>query len=107
MLIDNPELERLVDEVAELTGESRAEVVRRALEERRERLASRAERPAVTANRDRLSPEEIAQRLAALDELQQSLALTPEQADAWIAEIRAERMAHRIPGDVDAPDAMA
>jgi antitoxin VapB len=37
--IKNPEVERLVDEVAKVTGESKTEAVRRALEERRERLA--------------------------------------------------------------------
>ena len=33
----------------------------------------------------------IADRLAALDQLQQSLKLTPEAAEAWVREIRAER----------------
>lgn len=37
--IKNPEVERLVGEVAEIAGESKTEAVRRALEERRERLA--------------------------------------------------------------------
>lgn len=37
--IKNPEVERLVEEVAKVTGESKTEAVRRALEERRERLA--------------------------------------------------------------------
>jgi len=37
--IKNAEVERLVDEVTGLTGESKTEAVRRALEERRERLA--------------------------------------------------------------------
>jgi antitoxin VapB len=37
--IKNPEVERLVDEVARATGESKTEAVRKALEERRERLA--------------------------------------------------------------------
>lgn len=39
--IKNNEVERLVSEVTELTGESKTEAVRRALEERRERLAFR------------------------------------------------------------------
>ena len=39
--IKNPEVERLVAEVAALTGESKTEAVRRALEERRQRLAYR------------------------------------------------------------------
>ncbi len=39
--IKNAEVERLVSEVAELTGESKTEAVRKALEERRERLTFR------------------------------------------------------------------
>jgi len=48
--IKNPEVERLVNEVAELTGETKTQAVRRALEERKARLclrvteSSRAER---------------------------------------------------------------
>jgi antitoxin VapB len=37
--IKNAEVERLAEEVASLTGESKTEAVRRALAERRERLA--------------------------------------------------------------------
>lgn len=36
--IKNPEVERLVDEVVTMTGESKTEAVRRALKERRDRL---------------------------------------------------------------------
>lgn len=39
--IKNPEVERLVDEVARLTGESKTDAVRKALVERRERLELR------------------------------------------------------------------
>jgi len=39
--IKNADVEHLVDEVARLAGESKTEAVRRALEERRERLAFR------------------------------------------------------------------
>jgi antitoxin VapB len=39
--IKNPKVERLVAEVADLAGESKTEAVRKALEERRERLAYR------------------------------------------------------------------
>ena len=39
--IKNDEVERLVSEVARLAGESKTEAVRRALEERRQRLAFR------------------------------------------------------------------
>ena len=35
LTIDNPELEKLVDEIATLTGKSKVEVIRRALLERR------------------------------------------------------------------------
>lgn len=40
--IKNPEVERLVAEVARIAGESKTEAVRKALEERRERLAFQA-----------------------------------------------------------------
>jgi len=36
--LKNPEVERLAAEVARLTGESKTEAIRRALEERRQRL---------------------------------------------------------------------
>ena len=39
--MDRPEIERLASEVARLAGETPAEAVRRALEERRSRLARR------------------------------------------------------------------
>jgi antitoxin VapB len=39
--IKNPEVEKLVEEVARLAGETKTEAVRRALEERRARLAYR------------------------------------------------------------------
>ncbi len=39
--IKNPEVERLAEEVVALTGESKTEAIRRALEERRARLAYR------------------------------------------------------------------
>lgn len=48
--IKRPEVERLVEEISRMTGESKTEAVRRALQERRARLAlritsdSRAER---------------------------------------------------------------
>ena len=37
--IKNPDIERLLDELVQLTGESKTEAVRKALEERRQRLA--------------------------------------------------------------------
>jgi antitoxin VapB len=39
--LKNPEVERLVNEVAELAGESKTEAVRQALLERRQRLTNR------------------------------------------------------------------
>ncbi len=39
--IKNPEVERLIDEIADLTGETKTEAVRKALEERRARLSYR------------------------------------------------------------------
>ena len=49
--IKNPSVEQLVDEVARLTGESKTEAVRRALEERRARVSVEA---AVRSRRHRL-----------------------------------------------------
>jgi antitoxin VapB len=46
--IKNSDVERILEEVVALTGESKTEAVRRALEERRQRLALRA-----TGNNDR------------------------------------------------------
>lgn len=42
--LKNPEVERLATEVAALAGESKTEAVRKALQERRDRLALRAVR---------------------------------------------------------------
>ena len=41
--LKNPEVERLAAEIAQMTGESKTEAVRRALEERRRRLAYRVQ----------------------------------------------------------------
>jgi antitoxin VapB len=41
--IKNAEFERLADEIARLTGESKTEAVRRALSERKQRLAQRVD----------------------------------------------------------------
>lgn len=98
MLIESPEVEaelqRLADEVANMAGETRADAVRRALEERRARLVTERDASHVPTG----DPHA---RLAAWRELQQSVALTPEAAEAWVAELRAERKAHRILGDVE------
>ena len=39
--IKNPDVEKLLDEVVQMTGESKTEAVRKALEERRQRLSLR------------------------------------------------------------------
>ena len=41
--IKNQQVERLLDEVVQMTGESKTEAVRKALEERHQRLAYRAQ----------------------------------------------------------------
>lgn len=58
MTID-PETERLAAEIAELTGDSRAEVVRKALEEKRQRLAPAADPEALVARWRRYLEEKV------------------------------------------------
>jgi len=53
MTIQNPETERLAAEVAELTGETKTEAVRKALEERKQRLAPRVAPPDMAERVDR------------------------------------------------------
>jgi antitoxin VapB len=48
--IKNPDVERLAAEVADLAGETKTEAIRRALEERRRRLALRVGRKDRRAN---------------------------------------------------------
>ena len=57
--IKNAEVERLVAEVAELTGESKTEAVRQALKERRARLAYREVAESRPARIRRLLEDEI------------------------------------------------
>ena len=57
--IKNAEVERLVEEVAELTGESKTEAVRRALKERRSRLALRESAQNRAARVRRLLEDEV------------------------------------------------
>jgi antitoxin VapB len=57
--IKNAHVERLVAEVARLTGESKTEAVRRALEERRDRLARRAPAPSRAARLRRFFEHEV------------------------------------------------
>jgi antitoxin VapB len=53
LTIKNPEAERLAHEVAELAGETEAEAVRKALEERKLRLAPRVAPPDMAERVDR------------------------------------------------------
>jgi antitoxin VapB len=57
MSIKNPEVESLAGEIAELTGETKTEAIRRSLRERRDRLAYR-----VTAKDRRRALVEILER---------------------------------------------
>ncbi len=57
--IKNAEVERLVAEVAELTGESKTEAVRQALKERRSRLALRESAENRAARIRRLLEDEV------------------------------------------------
>jgi len=59
LTIENPEAERLAAEVAEMAGESPTEAVRKALEERRQRLASRSASPDRVAQLRRFLEEEV------------------------------------------------
>lgn len=71
----------LLSDLAARQGTSKSEALRRAI-----RLASRQD-----------TDPAIADRLAALHELQTELALTEEEASRWIAEVRAERDAWEPP----------
>lgn len=55
--IKNERVERLLDEVAALTGETKTEAIRRALEERRERLLRARQAEPVTRLRQVLERE--------------------------------------------------
>ena len=57
--IKNAEVERLVAEIAKLTGESKTEAVRQALKERRSRLALRASAENRAARIRRLLEDEV------------------------------------------------
>lgn len=75
--IKNEEVERLAREVAEVTGETKTEAIRRALAERRERLgADEGERPAARLRRfleDELWP--------VIPERERGRRLTPSEQD--------------------------
>lgn len=77
--LKNAEVERLAAEVARMTGETKTEAVRRALVERRRRLAYRAE-PAGRVSRGRRYLEEDVWPLVPED--QRGRTLTHEEEDA-------------------------
>lgn len=57
--IKNPEVERLVADIAALTGESKTEAIRRALEERKVRLAYRLTKEGRAAKLKRFLEQEL------------------------------------------------
>jgi antitoxin VapB len=57
--IKNSEVERLIEEIAQITGESKTEAVRRALQERRERLAFRVDGESRQARLVRFLEQEV------------------------------------------------
>ena len=59
LTIKNPEVERLAEEVARLSGQNKTQAVRQALEEKRDRLALRVSRAARTVQRRRFLAREI------------------------------------------------
>ena len=59
LTIKNAEVERLAAEVAQLTGESKTQAIRVALEERRRRLASGVDREARKAELLRFLEDEV------------------------------------------------
>ncbi|HKK91903.1 MAG TPA: type II toxin-antitoxin system VapB family antitoxin [Longimicrobiales bacterium] len=61
--IKNPEVERLVSEVAELTGESKTEAVRRAMDDRLRRLRLRIDERARTDRLERFLKREVWSRI--------------------------------------------
>lgn len=71
----DPDTAGALDDLAERWGVSKSEALRRIV-----RTAAAVE-----------EVDSAAQALAALDDLQEGLALTSEQADEWIRALRAER----------------
>lgn len=77
--IKNAHVERLIGEVARLTGETKTEAVRRALEERREQLVRQAPAPTRGVRLRRLLEHEIWPAVPA-DVLGQPLSKADEEA---------------------------
>ena len=59
LTIKNPEVERLAEEVARLSGQSKTQAVRQALEEKRDRLSLRVSHAARASQRRRFLEREI------------------------------------------------
>lgn len=57
--IKNPEVKSLVDEITRMTGESKTEAIRKALEERRQRLLAQAITPRTEARLLAFLEEEV------------------------------------------------
>jgi antitoxin VapB len=76
--IKNPSVERLVDEAVRLTGESKTEAIRKALEERRERLTFRVTGQRREERLRRLLEQEI-WPIVPKDELGRSLSRAEEE----------------------------
>jgi antitoxin VapB len=79
--IKNPEVERLIEEVAALTGESKTEAVRRSLDERRQRLAYRVAGSDRLARLQRLLESEVWPRVP---EAERGRRLSRDEEDALL-----------------------
>ena len=77
--IKNTEVERLVKEIADLTGESKTEAIRRALAERREKLAFRVADGNRSARLNRFLENEV-WPLVPKDQLGRTLSRAEEEA---------------------------
>ncbi len=78
--VKNPEVERLASEVARLTGESKTEAIRRALEERRLRLTA----PSSKARRARVLRFLRTKVWASIPKDQLGRRLTSDEEDALL-----------------------
>jgi antitoxin VapB len=76
--LKNAEVERLAAEVARLTGESKTEAIRRALEERRQRLKG----PSTARRRARVLEFLRTNVWPSIPKAQRGRRLTPEEEDA-------------------------
>lgn len=77
--IKNPAVERLADEVARLTGESKTEAIRKALEERRARLNFRLTDDNREARLRRFLEQEL-WPIVPVDQLERKLSRDEEEA---------------------------